>query len=132
MRCHRLLVVNLEVVPLHPALMILLEIMVIGQSLAKVMFVLPRSILHLISISAKLLLPRRFMALLEVASLFVAIPVSLIWQAILFILKATDLPLSVRVSLRLRRSEVFVVLVLGVHPLIAFVVHQIKWKFKVL
>lgn len=112
--------------------MILLEIMVIGQSLAKVMFVLPRSILHLISISAKLLLPRRFMALLEVASLFVAIPVSLIWQAILFILKATDLPLSVRVSLRLRRSEVFVVLVLGVHPLIAFVVHQIKWKFKVL
>lgn len=125
-------VVNLEVVPLHPALMVLLEIMVIGQSLAEVMFVLPRSILHLISISGKLFLPWRFMALLKIASLFVAVPLFLIWHVILLILKAAEMPLSVRVSLRLRRSEIFIVFVLGVHPLIAFVVHQIKCKIKVL
>ena len=88
LRCQWLIVVNLEVVPLHPALMVLLEIMVIRQSLAKVMFVLPRSILDLISISGKLLLPWRFMALLKIGSLFISVPVSLIWQVIFLILKA--------------------------------------------
>ena len=36
------------------------------------------------------------------------------------------MPLSVRVSLRLSRSEIFTIFFLGVHSLIAFVVHQIK------